>query len=203
MNITRRNFLKLAGTTGLLLSFGKISHAAADEKILIAYFSRTGEEYGIGNITKGNTAIVAEIIAQKTGGTLFEIKPVTPYPTSYEDCKRVASREKAINSRPKFIGGVENFSQYTTIFIGYPIWYGAYPQIIATFLEANDFGGKKIVPFCTHGGSGLSSTDQNISLACPSAKVLQGFAITGSAAQNNRAQTESTVEKNLARLGLI
>ncbi|MBQ3451690.1 MAG: twin-arginine translocation signal domain-containing protein, partial [Selenomonadaceae bacterium] len=91
MDITRRNFVKLATTAGLMLTFGKVS-AATNEKILVVYYSRTGEEYGLGNITKGNTAIIAELIAQKLGGDLFEIKPVTPYPDSYEECKKVASR---------------------------------------------------------------------------------------------------------------
>ena len=201
MNITRRNFLKLAGTAGLLVSFGKVS-AASNEKILVAYYSRTGEEYGLGNITKGNTAIVAEIIAKQTGGDLFEIKPVTPYPDSYEDCKKVASREKATKARPPFIGDID-ISGYDTIFVGYPIWYGDAPHIVYTFLESHDFSGKKIVPFCTHGGSGLSSTDQNIMLTCPSAKVLQGFELRGSVAQKNSAQVESIVADNLKRLGLI
>ena len=201
MNITRRDFIKLAGVTGLSLSFGRVS-AASNEKILVAYFSRTGEEYGLGNISKGNTAIVAEIIAQKTGGDLFEIKPAQAYPNSYEECKKIASREKATKARPAFVGNVD-VAPYTLIFIGYPIWYGDAPQICYTFLESHDFGGKKIVPFCTHGGSGLSSTDQQISLTCPTAQVLQGFAISGKTAQNNRSQTESEVVDNLRRLGLI
>ncbi len=202
MNITRRKFLQLASTAGILLSFGKVS-AASNEKILVVYFSRTGEEYGMGNIIKGNTAIVAEIIAQKLNADIFEIKPVTPYPNGYEDCKKVASREKATKARPPFVGDVENFSQYTTVFVGYPIWYGDAPQIVYTFLESHDFGGKKIVPFCTHGGSGLSSTDQTISLTCPTAKILQGFELRGATAQNNRSQAEKVVEENLKRLSLI
>lgn len=201
MEITRRNFIKLAGAAGLLFSFGR-AYAAPNEKILIAYFSRTGEEYSVGNISKGNTEIVAEIIAQKTGGELFELKPVTPYPDSYEECKKVASREKATKARPAFIGDVE-ISIYDLIFVGYPIWYGDAPQIVYTFLESHDFGGKKIVPFCTHGGSGLSSTDQTISLVCPTAQILQGFAISGSTAQNNFSRTESLVADNLKRLGLM
>lgn len=201
MNITRRNFFKLAGTAGLLFSFGKV-RAATNEKILVVYYSRTGEEYGLGNITKGNTAIVAEIIAQKLGANIFEIKPVMPYPDSYEECKKVASREKATKARPPFVGDID-ISGYDIIFVGYPIWYGDAPQIVYTFLESHDFGGKKIVPFCTSGGSGLSSTDQNISLTCPIAKILQGFAISGKTAQNNRSQTESLVDENLKRLELI
>ena len=200
MDITRRDFIKLAGAAGIFLSLGKVS--AAGEKILVVYYSRTGEEYGVGNISKGNTAIVAEIIAQKTGANIFEIKPVTPYPDGYEECKKVASREKATKARPPFVGSVD-VSGCDTIFVGYPIWYGDAPQIVYTFLEGYDFGGKKIIPFCTHGGSGLSGTDQNISLVCPTAKILQGFEVRGSIAQNNRARAEAIVAENLKRLGLI
>lgn len=201
MDITRRDFLKLATTSGLFLSFGK-AHAATNDKILIVYYSRTGEEYGTGYITKGNTAIVAELIADKLGADIFEIKPVTPYPDSYEECKKVASREKATKARPPFIGDVD-IAPYDIIFVGYPIWYGDAPQIVYTFLEAHDFNGKRIVPFCTSGGSGLSSTDQNIMLTCPTAQVLQGFEIHGRIAQHNRSQAESAVESNLKRLELL
>lgn len=201
MDITRRNFIKLAGAAGLLFSVGKV-HTASNEKILIAYYSRTGEEYGLGTITKGNTAIVAEILAQKTGGDLFEIKPVTPYPDSYEECKKIASREKATKARPPFVGSVD-ISSYDIIFVGYPIWYGDAPQIVYTFLEGYDFSGKKIAPFCTHGGSGLSSTDQTISLTCPNAKILQGFELRGATAQNDFPKAEARVVEHLKKLGLI
>ena len=116
MDMTRRKFLKLAGVAGILFSFGKV-RAAPNEKILVAYYSRTGEEYGLGNIRKGNTEIVAEIIAQKTGADIFEIKPVTPYPDDYEECKKVASREKATKARPPLVGDID-ISGYDIIFVG-------------------------------------------------------------------------------------
>lgn len=172
------------------------------KKILIAYFSRTGEEYNIGTITKGNTAIVAELIGQNVDADIFEIRAEKDYPAGYEECKKVASHEKAIKARPKFVGDID-ISGYEMIFIGYPIWYGDAPQIVYTFLESYDFGGKKIIPFCTSGGSGLSSTDQNIQLTCPNATVLQGFEIHGAIAQKDPERTEELVIENLERLGLI
>ena len=178
------------------------AQAQSAKKILVVYFSRTGEEYSIGNIAKGNTEIVAEFIAQKADADIFQLKPVTPYPDSYEECKTIASSEKATKARPEFIGDID-ISGYETIFVGYPIWYGDAPQIVYTFLEGKDFSGKKIVPFCTHGGSGLSSTDQTISLTCPNSQILQGFAIRGSIAQNDRSQAESIVDDNLKRLGFM
>lgn len=195
-----KKFFVFLAMLGIIFSFGQnISHAQG--KILVAYFSRVGNEYGLGNITKGNTAIVAEIIAQKTGGELFEIKPVKNYPVDYDECTKIASREKATKARPALSTSVENFAQYDTIFIGYPIWYGDCPMAVYTFLESYDFSGKKIVPFCTHGGSGLSSTDQQITLACPNSKILQGFEIRGVTAQKNPAQVETRVSDWLKKIG--
>ena len=97
----------------------------AANNILIAYFSRAGENYSVGYIEKGNTEIVAEMIAEQTGGTLFQIQPVTPYPEGYEDTKVIATRENESNARPAIANKVENMESYDTIFIGYPIWYAA------------------------------------------------------------------------------
>ena len=187
-------------TMGIFFTLGN-SFASAQGKILVAYFSRIGNEYGVGNIQKGNTRIIAEFIAQKTGGDLFEIKTVTPYPADYKECTKIASREKATKARPKLVGTVENFADYDTIFLGYPIWYGDAPMAIYTFLENYDFGGKNLVPFCTHGGSGLSSTDQQFALICPDAKILQGFEIRGSIAQKNFSESEQKVSAWLNKIG--
>ena len=186
----------------LMFSFSE-NIVSAQSKILVAYFSRVGEEYSVGNVSKGNTAIVAEMIAEKTGGDLFEIKTVQDYPFSYEDCKTVASREKAMKARPELLATVDDFNQYETIFIGYPIWYGDAPMAVYTFLESYDFSGKNIVPFCTHGGSGLSSTDQTITLTCPDSKILQGFEIRGTIARNDSDQTSNRIDQWLKKLNFI
>jgi len=194
-----KKFLVFFAIFGFFLTIGEnFSHAQG--KILVAYFSRIGEEYAVGNISKGNTKIVAEIIAEKVGADLFEIKPVKNYPTNYKECTQVASQEKAKKLRPEIVGKVENFEDYDTIFLGYPIWYGDAPMVIYTFLESYDFAGKNIVPFCTHGGSGLSSTDQQFTLACPNAKILQGFEIRGATAQKNFSETESKISAWLNKI---
>ncbi len=197
-----KKFLALLVLVGMIFTFGQ-SSVSAQGKILVAYFSRVGEEYGVGNIKKGNTAIVAEIIAQKTGADLFEIKTVKTYPNSYDECTKIASREKAQNARPELATRVNNFDDYDTVFIGSPIWYGDAPMAIYTFLESYDFSGKKIIPFVTHGGSGLSGVDQRFTLACPNSKILQGFAIRGATAQNNYSETESQVDKWLDKLEIL
>lgn len=173
----------------------------AQGKVLVAYFSRTGNEYSVGNITKGNTEIVAEIIAKKTGADIFKIDTVQKYPTDYDACTKIASREKATKARPELTAKVDNFAQYDTIFLGYPIWWGDMPMAVYTFLESYDFSGKTIVPFCTHGGSGLSSTDQQITLTCPNAKLLQGFEMRGTVAQKNPVEAEQKVSAWLGKIG--
>lgn len=171
------------------------------KKILVVYFSRTGEEYNVGTITKGNTAIVAEFIAQKVGANTFEIKAETPYPDGYEECTALAKRELESNARPKFVANVDNLAQYDTVFIGFPIWWGAVPRVVMTFLEANDFSGKTIVPFCTHGGSGLAGTEREIAEACPNAKLLDGLAIVGKQCQDAPDAVRKDVDAWLTSLG--
>ena len=156
-------------------------------KTLIAYFSRVGEQYSVGNITKGNTAIVAEIIAEKTGGDLFEIKVVNDnYPNEYTPLIQFAKKEKQENARPEIIGDV-NIDNYDTVFIGYPNWWAEMPMPVYTFLEKYNLSSKKVYKFCTHEGSGGVHTDD--------------FALYGHIAQNERPQAEKKVSewlKNIA-----
>ena len=178
-----------------------VAEAASGKKILVAYFSRTGEEYGVGNITKGNTAIVAEMIAKKVGADTFEIKAATPYPNDYNACTELAKKELESNVRPALASNIGSLAQYDTIFIGYPIWWGAVPRVLLTFLESGDFSGKKIIPFCTHGGSGLAGTEREIKTACPNSNVLSGLAISGRSAQNDSAAVQKDVDAWLKTLG--
>ena len=178
-----------------------VETSSADKKILVVYFSRTGEEYNVGKITKGNTAIVAEMIAKKTGADIFEVKAATPYPDEYEACTELAKKELEANVRPAFVANVENLAQYDTIFFGYPIWWGAVPRVMMTFLESNDFSGKKIIPFCTHGGSELAGTVREIKDACPNAEVLSGLAIVGKTAQNDPSAVQKNIDDWLNDLG--
>jgi len=171
----------------------------SDKKILVAYFSRADENYSVGNISKGNTKIVAEIIAEKAGGDLFEIKPVKKYPANYEECTEVAKIELQEKARPEIVGRVENFADYDIIFLGYPIWWGDMPMAVYTFLEQENYSSKKIIPFCTHEGSGLSGTEKNISDKTK-AEVLQGLAIRGNVAQNDNTKTDSEIDAWLKKL---
>lgn len=162
-------------------------------RVLIAYFSRASENYGVGVIEKGNTEIVAEMIAEQTGGDIFHIETVTPYPEDYDECTTVARREQDENARPELASSVENMDDYDTIYLGYPIWWGDMPMAVYTFLESHDWSGKTIIPFSTHAGSGLSGTEARIVSACPGAKLRSGFTIAGQTAQNDREATRQAV----------
>lgn len=172
------------------------------KNILVAYFSRTGENYDVGYIEKGNTSIVADIISEQTGGKLFEIHPVVAYPENYDEATKVAKQEQAENARPELADNLEAIADYDVVFIGYPIWWGDMPMAVYTFLESHDFSDKTIVPFCTHAGSGLSSTESRIAALFPNATVLDGLAIPGSTAQNDRAETERAVTEWLQQNGM-
>ncbi len=170
--------------------------------ILIAYFSHTGENYNVGVIEKGNTHIIADMIAEETGADMFEITTVDPYPEGYDDCTDVAKQEQNDNARPEIQDPPENLDGYETIFIGYPIWWGDLPMAVYTFLESYDFTGKTVIPFCTHEGSGLSGTQKTIEETCSGATVLDGLAVRGSTAQNKQDEAQSSVSDWLAELGI-
>lgn len=171
-----------------------IAETEQSTNVLIAYFSRAGENYSVGVIEKGNTELLAEIVAEKTGGDLFEIVPVVPYPAGYEDTKAIATQERNDNARPEIKNTIENLDDYDVIFVGYPIWWGDMPMIMYSFLESYDFSGKTIIPFNTHEGSGQSGTVDKIRTLCPESDVMDGIAVRGSIAQNNGESSRTIVQ---------
>ena len=189
-----------------------IPTAIAEEsspRILVAYLSRAGENYNVGEtregsasaayagyIEKGNTAMMAAVIAEAAGADLFEIRTVTPYPDDYASMLRVAQEEIELAE------AVENMDGYDVIFIGYPIWHGQMPQAIWSFIESYDLSGKTVIPFNTHEGSGQSGTQRVIENALPGSTVLQGLAIQGKVAQENPERTQELVDAWLEGLDL-
>ena len=172
--------------------------AQGKSKSLVVYFSRADENYGVGTITEGNTAILAKMIASKTGSDIFEIVPEKAYPKNYRECTNVAKDEQRKNARPAYKGDIDT-SGYDTIYIGYPIWWGDLPMVVYTFLEKHDLNGKTIVPFCTHEGSGLSGTDNNIKKLYKNVTMKKALVMTGRTAQNNRSEAEKQVDEWLKK----
>lgn len=143
--------------------------AAAAKKTLIVYFSRTG-----------NTRALAEQLRAQTGGDILEVITETAYPSDYNECTKQAARELEQNFRPRLrTAKVANLGDYDTVLIGYPVWWGRIPPALMTFLDENDLSGKKIAPFCTHGGSGMSGVEDIRKLAA-GATLLEGLTISGS-----------------------
>lgn len=173
-----------------------------NKKTLVVYFSKTGEQYSVGNITKGNTAIIAEMIADKTGADIFEVKLKNDnYPKEYEALTKVALSEKKASARPEIVGKVENFADYETVFIGTPNWWADLPMALYTFMEQYDWSDKTIVPFVTHEGSGLSSIPAKIKTTTNPKAMLEGLAIYGHVAQNSQDEAKQDVETWLKKIG--
>jgi flavodoxin len=167
-------------------------------KLLVAYYSRKGNNYVGGSVKGlpvGNTEVAARIIQKLTGSDSFKIDTVKAYPEGYDETTRVAQQEQRQKARPEITGRVGNMDDYDVVFLGYPNWWGTMPMPVFTFLEAYDFSGKTIVPFCTHGGSGLGHSESDIKKLCPTAKVAEGLAIQGETVQKSGAVISAWLQK--------
>lgn len=153
-------------------------NTVVNSKVLIAYFSATGR-----------TKSVAETISEVTGGNLYEITPTTPYTQqdlNYNDnSSRANTEQRNPDLRPSINGEVESMEEYEVVFIGYPIWHGQAPRIISTFFESYDFSGKKIVPFCTSGSSGIGSSDTNLHTLASRAEWIKGTRLASNVSRAN------------------
>ena len=148
------------------------------KKVLIAYFS-----WG------GTTGRMARHIQAITGGDLFEIEPVNPYPTSYTPCTEVALEERDSNARPAIKNDVANWDKYDVVFLGGPVWWHTAPMILHTFAESYDFEGKTVVPFTTYASTYRDETLQAIVNMTPDAEHLEGLGLTSGSINESRIQT--------------
>lgn len=171
--------LVFALIAGLALPVSNVSAAgkSKQKKVLVVYFSATG-----------TTKSAAKKVKKATGGTLYQIKAAKPYTSadlSYDndDC-RANTEQQDGSVRPEIKGKVKDIKKYDVIFIGYPIWWGKEPMIIRTFLESYNLKGKKIVTFCTSGGSGISGSMKGIKTSAKGAKVVKGKDLTDSSAKS-------------------
>lgn len=159
---------------------------AKGNKILIAYFSREGNNYVNGrivNLPVGNTEIAAKMAERLTNGDLFKIDPAKKYSVDYNTCTQEAQQELRANARPELIAYPDSIDSYDTIILGYPNYWGTCPMPVMTLLEKFNFSSKTILPFCTHEGSGMGRSESDIKKTCPGAKVENGLAIHGADVQ--------------------
>ena len=134
-----------------------------DKKVLVAYYSYSG-----------NTKKVAEKIKNITNGDIFEIVPKKAYSKNYDEVVALAREEKQKDVKPELVDN-GNVKDYDIIFVGTPVWWYTMAAPVRTFLSKNDFAGKTIVPFCTHGGGGAASTYTDVQKSAPGAKVTEGY----------------------------
>lgn len=184
--LCRRDFLQMgvAGTLALLLPKPLF---AQNNSILLLYFSRSG-----------NTRTIATMIASKLHCTVQELKPLKPYPENYDTVVELAKKEQKANARPQIAPPLPDIKPYDTIFVGYPNWWGTMPMLFFTLFESLDWTGKTIIPFCTHGGSGMGQSERDIKKLCPKASVQKGLAIYGTKV----GQADKDVSAWLSQFGL-
>ena len=164
----------------------------SNHKSIVVFFSHAGENYSVGNIKVGNTKIVADYISELIGADQAEIVTHKYDGMAYTPLTNLAQDEQNNDERPDFelVPNVD-FSQYDTVFIGGPIWWGTYPQVMFTFFDRYDLNGKTIYPFTTHEGSGLGSCVNDVRRAYPNASVQKGFSIYGHEVRTNKAKVEN------------
>lgn len=166
----------------------KAKQGIEGKKILVVYFSQTG-----------NTKVIADKIHENVGGDIFRIKTVKPYPTDYNTLVDQAKKEQENNYRPELATKVENMNSYDVVFVGYPDWWGTMLMAVFSFLEEYNFSGKTIIPFCTHEGSGLGRSVEDIKKLCQHSTILDGLAIRGRSVKN----ADKDVSEWLSKIGMI
>ena len=169
------------------------------KKVLIAYYSRRGENYvngSIKNLKLGNTEVVAgKVKALLPDADVFQIDTTYEYSKDYMTCIEEAKQELHGQVRPEVKNPLESIDEYDTIILGYPNWWGTMPMVVYTFLESYDFTGKTIIPFCTNEGSGMGSSVRFIKKLCPGANVDDGTPIHGAEAANADHQAQAIAEQ--------
>ena len=152
------------------------SETASHSDVLVAYFSATGT-------TKG----VAERIAAVTGGDLYEIQAAEPYTDDdlnyNNDSSRSTTEQNDKNARPEIGSQDISLEGYTTVYLGFPIWWGEEPRILDTFVEKYSFEGITVIPFCTSGGSGIGHSGPNMEALAGSGTWLEGRRFEGSVSE--------------------
>ena len=165
---------------------------------LVIYFSRSGEnDLGgvLKNIEKGNTEVIAEYIQELDGADLFKVEPAVEYPADYMECIDVAKKEQQSGARPEIKETLNDISEYDTVYIGFPNWWGTLPMPMWTQLESLDFTGKVVKPFVTHEGSGFGSSQRGLAKLCEGAEIKKGLSIPGASVYDVKDQVESWINE--------
>jgi flavodoxin len=168
--------------------------ATTANRILLAYFSRPGENYYYGgrrNLEVGNTEVLARMIAELIDCNVHRIEATDPYPASYDATVARNVREQNADVRPAIADPLASIEQYDTVLLGSPIWNVRPPMIMTTFTEDHDFTGKTVHPFVTYAVSGLGSTERDYTASCPGARIAPGLAVQGEEVTQHRSDVET------------
>ncbi|WP_281816995.1 flavodoxin [Brachyspira pilosicoli] len=171
-------------------------------KILIAYFTWSDNtvvenpnsidvdaETSASVLSPGNAELIANWIAEETGGDLFSIKTQNKYSSDYDECLNQARKERDNNERPALVERVNNIDDYDVIFLGFPNWWYTCPMAVFTFVESYDLSGKTIIPFCTHGTGGLSRTIRDLKNLLPdNCEVLEPIGVYRPEVKNSKSK---------------
>lgn len=199
-SLPRRRFLSVALTGSIAVALGGCSQqlGATQEgeshsvpKVLVAYFSRAGENYDNGGRTwlqVGNTAVVANIIADLIPCDVHRIEAADPYSDRYDDTVARNVREQNADARPGIASPLPAIDQYDVVLLGSPIWNVRAPMIMTSFTEKLDFSGKTVHPFTTYAMSGLGTTERDYARSCAGASIAEGLAVRGEQVQQARPQ---------------
>ena len=169
---------------------------------IIVYFSRKDENYvsgAIKNLTVGNTEVAADILHDLTGADLFKMEPIQEYSKDYNECISQAQADQRRDARPELKVYPESLDGYDTVYLGFPNYWGTMPMAVFTFLEHFDFTGKVIFPFCTHEGSGMGRSEEDIRRLCPGATVAKGLAIHGGSVKEAEPDIRRWIEKGITK----
>ncbi len=172
------------------LQNGKQSNNQSMSKSIVIFFSHAGDNYSVGNIEVGNTKIVADYITEIKGADQFEIVTHKYDGMAYMPLIELAKEEANKGELPPYEGTVPDLSQYDTVFIGGPVWWGTYPQVMFTLFKDINLDGKTVIPFTTHEGSGLASCVSDVKKAFPKAKITGEFSIYGHEVRTGKAKVE-------------
>jgi len=163
-----------------------------ERRILLAYYSRAGENYHYGGrrtLKVGNTEVLAGMIGQLIACDIYRIEAADPYSDDYDATVDRNVREQNDNARPGIANLRTSISDYDTVLVGSPIWNNRAPMIMSTFVESLDFSGKTLYPFVTHAVSGLGSTERDYAASAPRATIGDGLAVHGEEVQSAQAQS--------------
>ncbi|MFC5835309.1 flavodoxin [Nonomuraea insulae] len=173
----------------------------AAKSILLAYFSRAGENYYYGgrrNLQVGNTEVLARMISRRIDCDVHRIDPADPYPDDYEETVARNVREQDADARPAIAGPLPSIDRYDTVLLASPIWNVRAPMIMTTFTETLSFRGKTVFPLTTFAMSGLGNTERDYAASCPGATIAEGLAVRG----EEVSSAQSEVDSWLRRAGL-